>query len=78
MNSEDKYLLRSSLENIAKEGVFLYLEDRLSSPDEIYRQCIAEDATYMADYIMDEIGQLKELRYNKVSLNEVGMPYRKS
>lgn len=66
-NSEEIIALRSSLESIAREGVFLYLEGRLSSPDEIFRECIAEEATYMADYIMNEIGQLKELRYNKVS-----------
>lgn len=67
-NSEETIALRNSLESIAREGVFLYLEGRLSSPDEICRQCIAEEAIYMADYIMDELGQLKELRYNKVAI----------
>jgi hypothetical protein len=68
-NSEDTIALRTSLENITREGVFLYIEDRLSSPDEICRECIAEEAIYMADYIMDEFGQLKELRYNKVAIS---------
>lgn len=57
----------STLEDIASEGIFLYIEEHLSSPGEIYRECFGEDSVYMPDYVMDELGRLKELRYHKIS-----------
>ncbi len=65
-NIEDKRTLRRTLETIVREGVFLYLEERLSSPDEIFRTCMKEEHVYMADYVIDDLGQLKELRYNRI------------
>ena len=57
----------SSLEEIEREGVFLYIEERSSSASEIYRECFNEEAIYMPDYVMDNMGRLKELRYHKIS-----------
>lgn len=56
----------TSLEEI-KEGIFLYIEERRSSSSEIYRECFNEETIYMPDYIWDNSGRLKELRYHKIS-----------
>jgi hypothetical protein len=56
-----------SLVNISNQGIALYLEGRPATPDEIANHCVGEsDALYMPDYIMDEKGKLKEIRYDKV------------
>jgi|APHig6443717497_1056834.scaffolds.fasta_scaffold160128_2 hypothetical protein len=56
------------LESIYKEGVPIYLEGRLSTPQEIIKQqCVNEDMIYMPDYIISETGKLLELRYDRIS-----------
>jgi len=48
-------------------GVILYFEGRESSPEEIASKCCQEQgAVYMADYVLDDYGQLRELRYDKI------------
>ncbi len=63
----DTMEFRCHLESIVRNGVFLYLEGRLSSPDEICCHCLNEDQTYMPDYVTDEVGNLIELRYDKIA-----------
>lgn len=31
------------------------------------KKCVKEDAAYMADYIADETGKVKEIRYDLIS-----------
>ncbi len=46
----------------------LYFEGRISSPEEITIRCCQEHgAVYMADYVLDDSGQLRELRYDRVN-----------
>lgn len=46
----------------------LYFEGRISSPEEITIQsCQEHGAVYMADYVLDDSGQLRELRYDRVN-----------
>jgi hypothetical protein len=57
----------SSLKNISNKGIALYLDGKAATPDEIAFHCVNEDeALYMPDYILDEKGVLKEIRYDKV------------
>lgn len=50
-------------------GIGLYLEGRPSTPEEIRNVCsVCEDSAYMPDYVMDEEGGLKEIRYDRVTL----------
>lgn len=59
--------LCEKLEQVRRQGVYLYLEGRPSTPEEIAGKCIKEDADYMADYVLSEEGVLKELRYDRVA-----------
>ena len=56
----------SNLSTISKKGITLYLNGLSSTPDEIADICVNEDTLYMPDYVMDELGVLKEIRYDKV------------
>jgi len=48
-------------------GVVLYLEGKISSPEEITLRCCQEQGIiYMADYVLDDFGQLRELRYDRI------------
>ena len=38
-----------------------------SVTDHIMKKCVKEDAAYMADYIADETGKVKEIRYDLIS-----------
>lgn len=67
MHENDEQLLKKKLEQVCDSGVALFLEGEPSSPEEIAGRCIREESIYMADYILDEQGILKELRYDKVS-----------
>ena len=48
-------------------GIALTLGGRPSTPRELARLCvIREKGCYMGDYIQDEKGKLKEIRFDKV------------
>ena len=67
--SDDKApTILSKLKKISNKGVILYLDGIMATPDEIASRCINDETPYMPDYIMDEKGVLKEIRYDKVSL----------
>ena len=45
----------------------MYLEGSPASPEEIARRFfVCEDAVYMPDFVMDEQGRLREVRYDKI------------
>lgn len=59
----------SMLRHAENKGVCLYLEGEKASPGEIVnRYCLNEESIYMPDYVLDEKGELKELRYDKIEL----------
>lgn len=68
MHENDEEVLKKKLERIRASGVVLFLDGKGTSPEEIACKCIQEECTYMADYVLDDEGKLKELRYDKVSL----------
>ena len=55
------------LSSVKKAGVKLYLDGNPSDTDHIMKKCVKEDAAYMADYIADETGKVKEIRYDLIS-----------
>jgi len=59
----------SNLASISKKGITLYLNGHSSTPDEIADICVNDETLYMPDYVMDELGVLKEIRYDKVVYN---------
>ena len=38
----------------------------LATSEYIVRHCINEDTVYMPDYVTDESGRVKEIRYDKI------------
>lgn len=70
MDSEsNKELLsvRERLERYEKAGIKLFLDGFPSNTEHIIEKCIREDTAYMADYIADDIGNVKEVRYDEIS-----------
>lgn len=70
MDSEsNKELLsvRERLERYEKAGIKLFLDGVPSNTEHIIEKCIREDTAYMADYIADDIGNVKEVRYDEIS-----------
>ncbi len=59
--------LRKRLEQMEKRGVKLYLNGVPSTTDFIIENCVNEDTVYMPDYVTDQNGQIKEIRYDLVS-----------
>ena len=67
MNNDDEIELKKHLLNISRRGVDLYLEGEPASPEEIARKFyVCEEDVYMPDFVMDEHGRLKEVRYDKI------------
>lgn len=55
------------LKTAVNKGVQLYLEGEITSPEEISREyCLNEECIYMPDYVMNDSGELVELRYDKI------------
>ncbi len=67
MHEENEQRLKEKLERVQKSGVYLFLEGEPSTPADIASKCVCERETYMADYVLDEHGILKELRYDRVT-----------
>lgn len=67
MGIMEKLEIIKRLSQFVQKGVVLYLEGRLSTPEEVAEcYCVNEDSIYMADYVLSEGGSLKEVRYDKI------------
>ena len=49
-----------------KKGAVLYLDGTLSSPKKISSAVFREDHFYMADFVTDERGYIREIRYDTI------------
>lgn len=69
LSEKEAYLssVKKRLLQYEKAGVKLYLDGNPSDTDHIMKKCVKEDAAYMADYIADETGKVKEIRYDLIS-----------
>lgn len=61
--------LKKQLEKWEDAGIRLYLDGTPTSSESIEKNCVNEDMLYMPDYITDKEGRIKEIRYNKISLD---------
>ena len=68
-NKMDSGSLRARLSVLEKAGIKLYLNGVPSNTEYIVQNCVREDTVYMPDYITDEKGNIKEVRYDKISKN---------
>ncbi len=60
--------VRDNLEKEVQNGTSLYLEGKMSTPEDIAKSCVNEEMSYMADYIWNEKGKLTEIRYDKIQI----------
>ena len=58
--------LYSTLGNYVSSGVNIYVAGENTSPRKTVSEVMDSAARYMADFILDELGNIKEIRYNKV------------
>ena len=64
---KDEKKMERHLREIYSKGVDLYLEGEPASPEEIARKFfVNEDTVYMPDFVTDEDGTLREVRYDSV------------
>lgn len=70
MNSEnglEKQKLLIELENIQNRGIAIFLDGIPSSPLTVTDVlCVKESNDFMRDYVTDEKGVLRELRFDKI------------
>lgn len=67
VRENDEQRLKEKLERVQQSGVYLFLEGKPATPADIAKTCVCEDMIYMADYVLDDQGILKELRYDRVT-----------
>lgn len=66
-SEENQTTILTRLETIRQKGIALYLNGCSATPDEIANCCVNEDTVYMPDYVIDETGMLREIRYDKIT-----------
>ncbi|MBU9725468.1 hypothetical protein [Diplocloster modestus] len=56
------------LEGYENGGISVWLDGTVSSPCEIAKACTVEEDcnSYMRDYVTDEKGELKEIRFDRI------------
>lgn len=69
--TDEKLEIYSRLSYFAQNGISLYVDDKAATPEEAMR-CYEfhENHVYMPDYVFNEQGMLRELRYDKVMKQE--------
>ena len=67
MKEEKENKFAEKLRCAQKNGVSLYMDGVLAEPETIAVKYVCENCNYMADYVLDPQGTLKELRYDKVT-----------
>lgn len=64
---EQRDSFRRELDEYAEKGVSLWLNGRPSTPERICRaHRVAEDVSYMRDYVRDDFGKLTRLEFDAV------------
>lgn len=61
--------LRQRLKAWEEAGIRLYLDGAPTSSEFIEQSCVNEDTLYMPDYVTDKEGKIKEIRYDRISLD---------
>lgn len=49
-----------------KQGTLLYMDGKLATPTQISTVMVKENGGYMADYVTDDDGNIREIRYDKI------------
>lgn len=55
------------LEQMRQSGVGLFVDGRAALPIEVVTKAVRENSPYMADYVLDNAGIIKQVRFDKVT-----------
>lgn len=65
---ETQKKMKTDLSRNLRQGSLLYLDGRLAAPKKISEHVAKEPGVYMADYVMDDAGVVKEIRYDRIRI----------
>lgn len=63
-NAKKQMLLH--LEQMSRSGVGLFVDGKAVLPAEAVSRAVREDSPYMADYVLDSDGTIRQVRFDKV------------
>lgn len=63
-----KQHLLDYLERLQQEGTEIYMDGEAMSAGEVMRRTVEEECMYMADYVLEKSGKIKQVRFDKVEL----------
>lgn len=66
MNAVREHML-VHLEQMRQSGVSLFLDGRSVLPMEVVTKAVRENSPYMADYVLDNAGLIRQVRFDKVT-----------
>lgn len=61
-----KRQIREELMKSVQAGAILYMDGEISSPKKICNVLVKEDHHYMADFVTDDRGFIREIRYDYI------------
>lgn len=68
-NEKDSDSLLKRLKKWEEAGIRLYIDGTPTSSESIEQICVNEETLYMPDYVTDKEGKIKEIRYDRISLD---------
>lgn len=55
------------LEQMSRRGIKLFVDGERVLPAEAVSRAVREDSPYMADYVLDEGGAIRQVRFDRVT-----------
>lgn len=71
LSEEELYTYFDTLEHFQDKGINIFVDDKCSSSKKDWIKVLElceNEIYYMADFIDDQIGNLKEIRFNKIKV----------
>ena len=63
-----KHALEYQLNVICKDKFEVYMDNKRTTLDEALERCVRECSIYMPDYVLDENGNLKQVRFDRIKI----------
>ena len=63
-----KHALEYQLNVICKDSFEVYMDNEKTTLDDALERCVRECSVYMPDYVLDENGNLKQVRFDKIKM----------
>ena len=64
---EEKARMLTSLATMHQEGVELFMDGQEVLPAEAVSRTVRENSPYMADYVLEDDGAVRQVRFDKVT-----------